>query len=236
MDPTRLHWGKNTQRRAAVVGCLIFFVTYLAMQRSSKEILPFWRVALPILLAWIFFGMSGRFLHSLQMLRDLARLPEVRYPFRTAYLLLGGELILLLFLLGCYLASLTAEASLLMRIWTHPLLLLLMALLLMVVVSSGGQLIDRVQKDGTRTLADSLSRSRLARQDVFFSLIGTYRDGFILGWLYFPFADIQESEEKKYSLRVQGTDRGSGPYSLILYTPRWRRLVMTAIRQSRGES
>ena len=235
MDPTRLHWGKNTQRRAAIVGTLIFFLTFMAMQRSSKEILPFWRVALPILLAWIFFGMSGRFMHSLQMLRDLAQLPEVRYPFRTAYCLLGGEAILLLFLLGYYLASLASEPSSLAGLWTHPFLLILMALLLMLVVSSGGQLIDRVQKDGTRTLADSLSRSRLARQDVFFSLIGVYRDGFILGWLYFPFKDIRESEEKKYSLQVQGTDCESRPYSLILYTPRWRKLVMSAIRESRGE-
>ena len=98
------------------------------------------------------------------------------------------------------------------------------------VAGSCGQLI-RSEEDGHFVYRDSLSPSRFSRQDIFYSQMGSFDDGFILGT-----KDFRLSKVDKVSLRtksiVLGGHEEAGDYLLQIYTPRIQKFLRKKLQEA----
>lgn len=216
--PNSLAWKESSKKTAAVAGILMLILAALAMKFGEHQLLPFWTYALPLLMAGFSFGMAGMIANQLSRSQDLQALPELDYPLTLLRLLTYVHMYIFLAITGIYFSALLNQGGIFYNIFHHWLNYMLVLIALFIVASGGGQVLLTKQEDGL-VYRDTVSKSKLSRQDVFFSLCGYWRDGFIIGWKLFPFESMESIEEDKYALTIRGREEGQR-FALVMYTPR----------------
>lgn len=213
-----LTWNAKSKKLAWLAGAIMLVLSGLAMHFGEHQLLPFWQYALPLLLAAFAFGMVGMISNHYRRTAELLTLPDLDYPVTTLQILGVIYIYLFVSISGIYFASLLNADGFFGGVFNHWVNYLILLITLTLVASGGGQVLLTKQEDGL-VYRDTVSKSKLSRQDVFFSLCGYWRDGFIIGWKLFPFASMESIEEDKHALTVRGSEDGQR-YALVMYTPR----------------
>lgn len=211
-------WKAQTRKISALVGILVFVSASLVMYLNYELFVPFWRYVLPALLGVLSFGLVGALLHQKECEQAIRALPGLEYPL---HLLLIQKVIYIYFLvcsLTLFFSGIFFPESFIYKLLGSGYNILIILFALVFVAGGGGQLIAK-EVDGDIIYRDTISGSKLSRQDLFFSHCGKWDGGLIIGWKTFSFGGIDSFDETKKSLIIKGKE-AEGEYTLILYTPR----------------
>lgn len=216
--PNTLAWNEKSKKLAWIAGAIMLVLSSLAMHFGEHQLLPFWQYTLPLLAAAFAFGMVGMITNHFRRTASLQTLPDLDYPVKTLYFMGIIYIYLFISINGIYFSSLLNADGFFDGVFNHWINYLLILISLSLVASGGGQVLISKQEDGL-VYRDTVSKSKLSRQDIFFSLCGYWRDGFIIGWKLFPFEKMESIEEDKFALTVRGIEDDQR-YALVIYTPR----------------
>lgn len=229
IDDPQVKWSKHTKTVAAISALCILLLSVVPILQAGDSLLDFWKIFLPLIMAGFTFGMVGLILNHKSQIDFLKTLAGIDYTFGEANVLFVLYIFITVVILLSYLLSIfNIGRPILDLIGSVPGVILLI-IALFVVAGAGGQLIP-MSRDGKMLYRDSVSASRLSRQDIFFSLCGTWDDGIIVGWRRFTFAGMQQIEEDDKTLLVRGKE-GDEAYVLVLYTPRIQERLSELLHQ-----
>lgn len=214
-----LKWSRSTWILAIIAGVIATIFAFLAMQNTTSDIIRFWQVVLPIAIGLIGYGMTGFLVNYWKKWQWAKSLEEIDYPFGSVAFFFGVHIFVLLYVyLVYFLGLLVPDSPILKFLSSLPLMILFLASLF-VISGAGGQVIINVKPDGV-IYRDTVSKSRLSRQDLFFSHRGSYKDGLIFGWQLFPYDTMIAKEKYPKSFRINGKEPDGQDYIFIIYTPR----------------
>lgn len=222
-------WSKQIKIIAAVASVIILLISIVPILQTGDSLLDFWKIILPLIMAGFTFGMTGLILNHKRQLEFLKTLPGIDFSFTEASVLLYLYIFIALVVLLSYLLAIFDIARPVLDIIGSVPGVILFVIALLLVSGAGGQLIP-MNRDGKMLYRDAVSASRLSRQDIFFSLCGTWDDGIIVGWRRFTFAGMDQLQEDDKTIIVRGEENGEA-YVLVLYTPRIRERLSEILNQ-----
>lgn len=213
-----IKWTRKMKLTALAGAVLAAIPAFAAVHLTKAEISPFWSYALPLLLCGFVYGMLGLILHSVGARKMLKNLPEIDYPFQSMLIqLIIYCFLFIFFTLGYFIVLLAPNTLFYHGLLSLPSMILMTAALLAVTLS-GGQLIYSKKAEGI-IYRDAASPSKLSRQDLLFSLHGSWRDGLVFGFKTFTLDSIDSWEAEAHHLEISGRENGK-KYILVLYTPK----------------
>ena len=225
-----MKWSRSSKQRGAIAALIVLALAIPAMLASRTFFLNFWRFVLPLLLSGMVFILAGSFFQLLQERKRLAALPGIDYPFASMSVQAALYLYFFLIFTGAYFSLCLDPSGLIYKlIFSAPNFFIFVAALA-AVAGSCGQLI-RSEEDGHFVYRDSLSPSRFSRQDIFYSQMGSFDDGFILGTKDFRLSQVEKVNIREKAI-VLGGHEEAGDYLLQIYTPRIRKFLLKKLQES----
>lgn len=222
-----LRWSQRLRRLAGLAGLMVFILAALTMWQRGENLKPFWQYALPVIMGVVTFACVGLLVQYHDKEQVLKALPGIEYPFSWMRIQMGCYVFILIYVVGLYFLGLLAPETVFMRVLASWPLMIVFVVVLFLMTTGGGQVIINYGDDGI-TYRDTVSKSRLSRQDILYSLCGTWDDGIIIGWKCFPYRDMTSTRTEKDYLMIRGKS-GDYNYILIIYTPRIRKMVDEAV-------
>lgn len=216
--PNSLVWAPASQKIAWASGAVMLILASLAMYFGQHQLLTFWVYTLPLVMAAFAFGMLGMISNHFIQTQRLLALPDLDYPVRGLQIMAGIYIYIFISISGIYFASLLQTEGFWTDMFNNWINYLILLISLTISASGGGQVLLTKQDEGL-LYRDTVSKSKLSRQDIFFSFCGSWRDGFIIGWKLFPYENMETIEEDKFAVTVRGIENGQR-FALVMYTPR----------------